>query len=116
MDPDWITDLFAPFAPVTVRRMFGGHGVYRDGLMFALATGGDLYLKVDASNRRQFEDAGSRPFAYSARGRTVEVGYWLLPPEAFDDPDRLSEYAGLAWEAALRARNRRAPAKKPKRP
>lgn len=115
MDPDWITDLFEPFAPVTVRRMFGGQGIYRDGLMFALATGGDLYLKADASTRQHFEDAGSRPFVYAAKGRAVEVGYWLLPAEALDDPDRLTLFAGLAWEAALRARAGKAAAKKPQR-
>ena len=36
MDPDFIRDLFASFGPVTVRRMFGGAGLYCEGLMFGL--------------------------------------------------------------------------------
>jgi TfoX/Sxy family transcriptional regulator of competence genes len=27
VDPEFINDLFAPFGPVTVRRMFGGAGI-----------------------------------------------------------------------------------------
>src|SRR5690606_27821888 len=30
---DYLHDLFSAFAPVTTRRMFGGHGVYRDGVI-----------------------------------------------------------------------------------
>ena len=48
MDRDGLEELFAPFAVVSVRRMFGGHGVYADGLCFALEIGGEVYLKVDA--------------------------------------------------------------------
>ena len=29
MEPEFINDLFAPFGPVVVRRMFGGAGIYR---------------------------------------------------------------------------------------
>ena len=48
MDPDYLRDLFSSFRPVTVRRMFGGAGLYADGVMFALwSSGGTLYLKVD---------------------------------------------------------------------
>ena len=79
MDREGLEELFAPFAVVSVRRMFSGHGVYFDGLCFALSLGGDVYLKVDAETRADFAAADSRPFVYSARGREVQVGYWLLP-------------------------------------
>ncbi|MYZ47202.1 TfoX/Sxy family protein [Propylenella binzhouense] len=113
MDRDFIRDLFAPFADVSVRRMFGGFGVYRDGLMFALATGGEIYVKADAASRAIFEAAGSYPFAYMAKERRVETSYWLLPAEALDDPDAMARYAGLGLEAALRAQAGKG--RKPKR-
>jgi hypothetical protein len=50
VDPEFICDLFAPFGPVAVRRMFGGAGIYREGLMFALEFDGAIFLKVDAAS------------------------------------------------------------------
>jgi DNA transformation protein len=97
-----IEDLFAPAVRVSVRRMFGGHGIHADGVMIALQTGGTLYLKTDGETEPAFRDAGSEPFVYgSARGR-VATSYWRMPEEAFDDPDVLVRWVGLAREAAAR--------------
>ena len=102
MDREGLEELFAPFAVVSVRRMFSGHGVYFDGLCFALSIGGGVYLKVDAETQAAFTAVDSRPFVYTARGREVQVGYWLLPPAAFDDEDELRRWAPLAFAAARR--------------
>jgi DNA transformation protein len=103
VDREGLEELFAPFAVVSARRMFGGHGVYLDDLCFALAIGGDVYLKVDAETQAEFAAVESRPFVYAAHGREVQVGYWLLPPAAFDDEDALRRWASLAFAAARRA-------------
>jgi DNA transformation protein len=103
VEREGLEELFAPFAVVSVRRMFSGHGVYFDGLCFALSIGGDVYLKVDAETQAEFAAVASRPFVYTARGRDVQVGYWLLPPAAFDDQDELRRWASLAFGAARRA-------------
>jgi len=103
LDREGLEELFAPFAVVAVRRMFGGHGVYGDGLCFALEIDGDVYLKVDAETEAEFAAVDSRPFVYAARGREVRVGYWLLPTAAFDDEDALRRWASLAFDAARRA-------------
>ncbi|MGA2485843.1 MAG: TfoX/Sxy family protein [Roseiarcus sp.] len=107
MDREELEELFAPFAAVSVRRMFSGHGVYFDGLCFALSLGGDVYLKVDAETQAAFAAVDSRPFVYTARGREVRVGYWLAPPTAFDDEDELRRWASLAVAAAHRAAAKR---------
>jgi DNA transformation protein len=85
VDREGLEELFAPFAVVSARRMFGGHGVYADGLCFSIAINGDVYLKVDAETRADFAAVDSRPFVYAARGREVQLGYWLLPSAAFDE-------------------------------
>ena len=103
VDREGLEELFAPFAVVSVRRMFSGHGVYFDGLCFALSIGGDVYLKVDAETQANFAAVDSRPFVYAARGREVQVGYWLLPSAAFDDEDALRRWASLAFGVARRA-------------
>ena len=102
MDREGLEELFAPFAAVSARRMFSGHGVYVDGLCFALSIGGDVYLKVDTETQADFAAVDSRPFVYTTRGREVRLGYWLLPSAAFDDEDALRRWASLAFGAARR--------------
>jgi DNA transformation protein len=102
MDEDVIQDLFAPFGEVRTRRMFGGLGIYRDGVMFALVAGGELYLKADAATAERFREAGSEPFVYEQRGRPVTISYWRLPDAALDDSEQLRNWARLAYDAALR--------------
>lgn len=101
---DQIRELMAPLGVVTIKRMFGGSGIYLDGLMFALSFGETLYLKVDGETRAAFEAAGSARFVYEARGKSQSIGYWSLPEEAQDDPEAASGWARLALDAALRSK------------
>jgi DNA transformation protein len=57
----YLLELLAPLH-ATSRAMFGGFGIYRNGLMFALVADDQLYAKVDASNKADYEEAGSQPF------------------------------------------------------
>ncbi len=52
--------------------MFGGAGLFRDGLMFGLVSAGELYLKADDLTAPRFRSAGCRPFTYDKNGKTVE--------------------------------------------
>lgn len=117
MDDDAIRDLFAAFGEVRIKRMFGGRGIYHNGLIFALEVGGDLLLKADAVSAPTFEAAGSRQWIYEGgmrKGR-VAMPYWSLPDAAMDDPDEAAVWARSAYEASLRsgAREKR-PARKGK--
>ena len=103
MDREWIEELFAPFGPVVVKRMFGGHGVYADGMFFAICAQDEIFLKTDEATRALFATAGSRPFVYQGKSRLVTMSYWLLPDEAFEDEDALRRWARLALDAARRA-------------
>jgi len=107
MDHDFIRDLFAPFGPVTVRRMFSGTGIFADGLMFGLVVRDVIYLKADDSTRADFEREGSAPFTYTRgkkSGRPSEhaLPYWRLPERLYDDPDELAVWARRAFAAAER--------------
>lgn len=104
MDRERIEEIFAPVARVAVRRMFGGHGVYADELFFALESGGDIYLEVDAATQSQFEAAGSSPFVYEKKaGKAIALSYWRLVEAAYDDEDELRRWVALALQSALRA-------------
>jgi DNA transformation protein len=105
MDPEAIRDIFQDLGPVRTRRMFGGQGIYLHDRMFALESGGEIYLKADAGTRSRFEAAGSRAFAYRARnGRVATMSYWLMPGAAADDPTIAAAWGSLALLAAERGR------------
>ncbi len=103
MNADGLKELFEPFGAVQVKRMFGGHVIYADGLCFAIAQDGEVFLKVDPETQPAFSAAGSTPFVYSAKGKPMPTSFWRFPPAAFDEPNELVRWAGLGLEAARRA-------------
>jgi DNA transformation protein and related proteins len=110
MDREFLTDLFADFGPVTIRRMFSGYGVSADGTNFALALRAGLYFRADEVTIPQYEAEGSKPFQYQTRAKTVTVNsYWQLPARLFDDTEELSEWARAALAAAQRAALKKRP-------
>ena len=104
MDDDSIRDLFAGLGRVSIRRMFGGKGIYFDGMIVALDLGDEIVLKADAVSAPQFAAEGCRQWSYEGRNRPVLMPYWSIPDSAIDDPDEMARWVRLAHEAALRAR------------
>lgn len=100
---DFVLDALADWHTVTGRRMFGGYGLFRQGVMFALIIDETPYFKVDDSTRPAFEQAGSTPFVYHAKGKPVSLSYWQVPPDLFEDSEQLGQWAQKAWQVALRA-------------
>jgi DNA transformation protein len=104
VDPDHISEIFSAFGAVSVRRMFGGAGIYADGFMFALVAGDVIYLKVDAQNAPDFEREKLPPFTYAARNnKRAVMSYRRMPDRLYDDPDELARWARDALAAARRA-------------
>ncbi|WP_407160346.1 TfoX/Sxy family protein [Bradyrhizobium sp. STM 3557] len=104
MDREFLTDLFADFGPVTIRRMFSGYGISVDGVNFALSLRAGLFFRADDETIPRFEAEGSKPFSYQTSTRSVTVAsYWQLPARLFDDTEELSEWARAALGAAQRA-------------
>jgi DNA transformation protein len=101
----YLRDQLRGWAPIEVRRMFGGHGIFRDGTMFGLIHADTLYLRSDDRSRADFAAAGMGPFRYRRRGRLVALGYHQAPPEAIEESERLAGWADRAYDAALRRGN-----------
>lgn len=115
VSPDYLAyviDQFAPFAKLVSRRMFGGVGLYADGLFFGLLDDDTLYLKVDDTNRDDYVSRGCQPFrplkndpdAYS-------MSYFQVPQDILEDPDMLRLWARKSLAVALSAAAK--PKKKP---
>jgi DNA transformation protein len=103
MDAETIHELFGEFGPVSVRRMFGGQGIFVDGLMIALVARDVIYLKADAETVPAFEQEGLAPFSYATRnGEHTLTSYWRMPDRLYDDTEELARWARAAQAAALR--------------
>jgi DNA transformation protein and related proteins len=100
----YVVESLQPLGPVSPRRMFGGHGIYLHGTMFALIADETLYFKVDDGNRSAYEAAGLEAFTYTDQGRRIRMPYHEAPSEGVDDPEVLCAWARAAYAAALRAR------------
>ncbi len=109
-----VCELLAPAGHVVTKRMFGGHGIYVDGLFIAIIAWDELYLKVDDVTKAAFDAESCAPFVYSKDGKQMTMSYRRAPDDAMDAPHLMLPWARLAIEAALRARaSKPAPNKKP---
>lgn len=104
---DFVLEQLAGAGRVTPRAMFGGVGLYLDGLFFALIDDDTLYFKADDESRKRFEAAGSRPFCPDPSRPEQAMGYWQVPADVLEDPDALAAWAREAQGVALSKRGKR---------
>jgi DNA transformation protein len=100
---EFLHEVFENFGPIQAKRMFGGYGIYHDGLMFGLVLANQLYLKVDAENLPFFDALGLGPFIYEMKGKPVQLSYYLAPEAMLDERELATLWARRSWDAALRA-------------
>jgi DNA transformation protein len=104
MDNIDIEEVFQSLGAVTIKRMFGGKGVYHMGRIVAVEVRDELLLKADDVSAPEFEAVGAKRWFYEGRkGKAINMPYWSIPDDAFDDPDIMARWVRLAYEAALRA-------------
>ena len=109
---EYLVELMRPWGAVTAKSMFGGWGLYREGLFFAIVADDVLYLKTDDETRATFEAERLDPFVFRSKdGTSTAMSYRRAPDEALENPDEMARWAGLAYGAAVRAAARKPPAR-----
>lgn len=93
--------------PVQAKRMFGGHGIFIEDLMFGLVADRTLYFKVDEESKHEFTAKGLEAFTYGKQGKTVNLSYYQAPEEALEDSGEMNRWGNKAYAAALRAAARK---------
>jgi len=101
---EFLKEVFEQFGPITSRKMFGGYGLYHNGLMFALVADDTLYLKTDAENAGYFEEEGLAPFEFNKNGKLIKMSYHQAPDVIMDDRELAAIWARRSFEAAIRSR------------
>ena len=113
-------ELLAPLGPVLARRMFGGFGLYVDGLFVAIISRDELYLKADAASQSRYVEAGCEPFRYEktakdGRQEVASLNYFRPPEETLESPALMLPWGRLAMASALRSANAKPKARTPKK-
>lgn len=99
---NFVVELMAGFAPVLAKRMFGGFGIFWQGLMLGIIIEDKLYFKVDDVSEPRFAQRGLGRFQYESKGRTASLRYCEAPPEVYDEPAHMLDWARLGYECAVR--------------
>ncbi|NNE93578.1 MAG: TfoX/Sxy family protein [Verrucomicrobiales bacterium] len=111
-----LLELLVPFdtdGTVAAKRMFGGHGIFRDGLMFGLVADGVFFLKCDAENQSEFDALDLPPFRFEKKdGKVGVMSYRQCPDEALTRAETMTVWAKSAYAAALRNKKPKAKSKK----
>lgn len=102
-----MNEVFAGIDGITSKPMFGGWGIYQDGVFFALISKGELYSKVDENNQADYEKLGSKPFVYTGhKGKDVTMSYWLLPEEIMENREELEKWIEKSVEASKESKKK----------
>ncbi|MBL7073809.1 TfoX/Sxy family protein [candidate division KSB1 bacterium] len=98
---DYVLEQLGCMGQVTAKSMFGGVGLYFDGLFFGLIANDTLYFKVDDSNRPDYEAAGMGPFKpYGDMSYAMQ--YYEVPVEVLENHQSLPLWAKKALAVARR--------------
>lgn len=100
-DPHRFDDLFYEFGPISLRRFFGGEGLYAGDIMIGMVFADTIYFKTDDKTIKAFRKEGSRPFTFKKRGsEIIETTWFSLPDRLYDDPEDLAHWARDALKVA----------------
>ena len=99
-----LQEVFIDFGEIQAKRMFGGYGIYYQGIMFGLVADDFLYLKADSETAQYFEQLGLRRFEYDNGKKIIALSYYLAPDDIFDDPEVAATWARRAYQVAVRSK------------
>lgn len=100
-DPHRFDDLFCEFGTISLRRFFGGEGIYAGSVMIGMVFGDTIYFKTDDKTIKSFRREGSLPFTFKNRGtEVIETTWFSLPERLYDDPEELAHWARDALKIA----------------
>ena len=92
-----VYDLLGDVPGISSRAMFGGFAVYKDGKIFAIIVGGELYLKGHKDTADFFLSRQSHQFTYRKRDKkTYRMNYWFVPEEVYEDRESFAEWVDTA--------------------
>jgi DNA transformation protein len=109
VSPDYLNfalEQLAGLGNVSARRMFGGAGLYSGGLFFGLIDDDVLYLRVDDSNRADFESRRMPAFQPFKDKPEFSMSYYQAPAEVLEDAEQLIMWARRSVSVAAKPKKK----------
>lgn len=101
----YIKDQLSEFADVEMKKMFGGIGIFLDGIMFGMITAQEQFMmRVGEANQQDYEAKGSKPFHHEKKGKGMP--YWEVPVDVAEDRSELKNWATKAYDVAVAAKKK----------
>ncbi len=101
---DYILEQISGAGEITHRKMFGGVGIYVDGVFCAIiGSSNRFYLRVGPNNIDDFKNEAMEKFA---GGKGAGMPYYEVPEHVVEDPDVLATWAMQARDAAINAKRK----------
>ena len=102
-----LSDVLSDESGISSRAMFGGYGIYKDGVIFAIIANERLYFKVNDSNRSDYEQYGSGPFVYSqGKHKSTTMSYWELPVDIMEDRQQVAEWVHKSYQVSINSKKK----------
>lgn len=98
----FVVDQMSVVVPVSAKRMFGGFGLYADGLFFGVIDDNRVFLRTGPGNVADFVDLGCAQFQPIPDARPMS--YHELPGEVLESRSKLRSWLPKAVEEARSAR------------
>ena len=93
----FVLDQLRDMRGVTCRAMFGGFGLYQEGVFFGIIHKSRLYFKTNERTKQRYVQEGMKPFRPN-RSQTLK-NYYEVPADTIDDPDHLVAWAQEAADS-----------------
>jgi DNA transformation protein len=104
---DFVADQLREMAGVSMRPMFGGHGLYKGDRFFGIIYKGELYFRVNDKTRANYAARGSKPFVpfpdRPAGKQQTMNSYYQVPAEVLEDAAELARWAAKSAVSAGRS-------------
>lgn len=95
---EYVLDQLRRLNGVECKSMFGGFGLYCNGIFFGIIADGCVYFKTNATTVEAYKEKGMQPFKPSAK-QTLK-NYYEVPEEILEDDEELAQWAQLATRVA----------------
>jgi DNA transformation protein len=100
----YVLEQLNDISDIQSRPFFGGTGLTRLGVQFAMLMGNTVYFVVDDTTRVLYEAEGSDCFSYNTTKKTVNVRkYYSVPAHILEEPDAVVSWARQSIQIALQA-------------
>ncbi len=98
----YCADMLNPFGEISIKSMFGGYGVYKDGVIIGIIGDDELFFKKTSDNEHLFNTYENHPFTYEKDGKTMTMSYQSVSEEVLNNHEQIEELITATYNASLK--------------